>query len=61
MPLTITNIKRVGSDTLESVTVEDGLIKGWNLPESDLPGHDVLDGKGGTVAPALAKLHAHPR
>ena len=59
--LTIKNIKRVGSDTLESVTVEDGLIKGWNLPESDLPGHDVLDGKGGTVAPAFTELHAHLR
>ncbi|ASN81252.1 dihydroorotase [Deinococcus ficus] len=55
--LTIKNIKRPGSDTLESVTLEDGLIKGWNLPEQG----DVLDGRGGTVAPAFTELHAHLR
>ena len=55
--ITITNIKRVGSDETESVTIESGLIKGWNLPEEG----DVIDGQGGTVAPALIELHAHLR
>ncbi|GAA5513323.1 dihydroorotase [Deinococcus carri] len=57
MTLTITNIKRPGSNRLESVTVENGVIQGWNL--GDLG--EVLDGKGGTVAPALIELHAHLR
>lgn len=56
-PLTITHIKRPGSETLESVTVEDGVIKGWNLP----PEGEVLDGRGGTVAPAFIEPHAHLR
>lgn len=55
--LTITNIKRLGSDRLESVTVENGIIQGWNLGELG----EVLDGQGGTVAPALIELHAHLR
>lgn len=55
--LTITNIKRPGSDQLESVTVENGVIKGWNLGELG----EVIDGRGGTVAPALIELHAHLR
>ncbi|GMA16754.1 dihydroorotase [Deinococcus metallilatus] len=54
---TITNIKRPGSDRLESVTVENGVIKGWNLPAEG----EIIDGKGGTVAPALIELHAHLR
>ncbi|WP_288434188.1 dihydroorotase [uncultured Deinococcus sp.] len=57
MTLTITNIKRPGSGQTESVTVEHGRIKGWNLP----PEGRVLDGQGGTVAPALIELHAHLR
>ncbi|WP_019584998.1 dihydroorotase [Deinococcus apachensis] len=57
MKLTITNIKRLGSDTLESVTVENGVIRGWNL--GDLG--EVINGRGGTVAPALIELHAHLR
>ncbi|WP_414656960.1 dihydroorotase [Deinococcus sp. VB343] len=57
MTLTITNIKRVGSDKTESVTIADGNIKGWNLPVEG----DVLDGKGGTVAPAFLEIHAHLR
>jgi len=55
--LTITNIKRPGSTQLESVTVENGVIKGWNLPAEG----EILDGKGGTVAPALIEVHAHLR
>ncbi|EYB68765.1 dihydroorotase [Deinococcus phoenicis] len=55
--LTITNIKRPGRDQLESVTTENGVIKGWNLPAEG----EVLDGQGGTVAPALIELHAHLR
>ncbi|MEW6422803.1 MAG: dihydroorotase, partial [Deinococcota bacterium] len=55
--LTITNIKRPGSDRLESVTFENGVIKGWNLGELG----EVLDGQSGTVAPALIELHAHLR
>ncbi|TDE87088.1 dihydroorotase [Deinococcus sp. S9] len=55
--LTITNIKRPSRDRLESVTIEHGVIKGWNLGELG----DVLDGQGGTVAPALIELHAHLR
>ncbi|GAA5532130.1 dihydroorotase [Deinococcus aluminii] len=57
MTLTITNIKRPGSDTLEAVTIENGVIKGWNLPAEG----EVIDGKGGTIAPALIELHAHLR
>ncbi len=57
MTLTITNIKRPGSGQTESVTVEHGRIKGWNLP----PEGRVLDGQGGTVSPALIELHAHLR
>ncbi|BDP42394.1 dihydroorotase [Deinococcus aetherius] len=57
MTLTITNIKRPGSERLESVTVENGVIKGWNLGELG----EVIDGGGGTVAPALVELHAHLR
>lgn len=55
--LTISNIKRVGSDQLESITVQDGKIAGWNLE----PVGEVVDGLGGTVAPALIELHAHLR
>ncbi|MBB5235367.1 dihydroorotase [Deinococcus budaensis] len=55
--LTITNIKRPGSNALETVTAENGVIKGWNLP----PEGEVIDGQGGTVAPALIELHAHLR
>lgn len=57
MNLTITNIKRIGSDKTESVTIENGKIKGWNLEATG----DVLDGKGGIVAPAFIELHAHLR
>ncbi|WP_291426693.1 dihydroorotase [Deinococcus sp.] len=57
MTLTITNIKRVGSDKTESVTIENGLIKGWNLPAEG----QTIDGQGGTLAPALIELHAHLR
>ncbi|ACO46799.1 dihydroorotase [Deinococcus deserti] len=55
--LTIKNVRRAGSDTLESVTVENGVIKGWNLGDLGT----VVDGQGGTVAPALIELHAHLR
>ncbi|WP_104990969.1 dihydroorotase [Deinococcus sp. NW-56] len=55
--LTITNIKRPGSDRLESVAVENGVIQGWNLPH----GGEVIDGRGGTVAPAFIEPHAHLR
>ncbi|MEF2280240.1 dihydroorotase [Deinococcus sp. YIM 134068] len=55
--LTITNIKRPNSDQSESVTVENGAIKGWNIGELG----QVIDGQGGTVAPALIELHAHLR
>lgn len=57
MTITITNIKRLGLEKTESVTIENGLIKGWNLPEEG----EVIDGHGGTVAPALIELHAHLR
>src|SRR6476469_8112820 len=57
MTITITNIKRIGSEELTSVTVENGLIKGWNLAEEG----EVIDGQSGTVAPALIELHAHLR
>ncbi|THF84823.1 dihydroorotase [Deinococcus sp. KSM4-11] len=57
MTITITNMKRIGSEELTSVTVENGLIKGWNLAEEG----EVIDGQGGTVAPALIELHAHLR
>lgn len=57
MTLTIKNVKRVGSEKLESVTVEDGKIKGWNLSDEG----EVIDGQGGTLAPALIELHAHLR
>ncbi len=57
--LTIKNIKRLHYDQLESVTLENGLIKGWNLPEESWG--QVVDGKGGTIAPALLEIHAHLR
>ncbi|MFC3832466.1 MULTISPECIES: dihydroorotase [Deinococcus] len=57
MTITITNIKRTGSDETTSVTIENGVIKGWNLPEEG----EVIDGRGGTVVPALIELHAHLR
>ncbi|ANE44075.1 dihydroorotase [Deinococcus puniceus] len=57
MTLTITNIRRPNSETLESITLENGLIKGWNLPAEG----EIIDGKGGTLAPALIELHAHLR
>lgn len=57
MTLTIKNIRRAGSDQLESLTVENGVIKGWNLGERG----EVIDGQGGTAAPALIELHAHLR
>ncbi|MPY66022.1 dihydroorotase [Deinococcus sp. SDU3-2] len=57
MTLTITNIKRPGSEAPESVTVENGVIKGWNLPHEG----EVIDGQGGAVAPALIEPHAHLR
>jgi len=55
--LTITNICRPNSSVPESITVENGLIKGWNLPIEG----EVIDGNGATVAPALIELHAHLR
>ncbi|RTR27279.1 dihydroorotase [Deinococcus radiophilus] len=59
MNLTITNIKRLGRTERESVTIEDGKIRGWNLPEE---GHgETIDGCGGTVIPALIEPHAHLR
>lgn len=57
MTLTITNIRRPNATETESVTIENGVIKGWNLPEEG----EVIDGQGGTVAPALIELHAHLR
>ena len=51
MNLTITNIKRFGRTERESVTIEDGKIRGWNLPEE---GHgETIDGRGGTVDRAI--------
>jgi dihydroorotase len=55
--LTIQNIKRPNATQLESVTLAHGVIKGWNLPAEG----EVIDGQGGTVAPALIELHAHLR
>ncbi|MCP2013136.1 dihydroorotase [Deinococcus sp. HSC-46F16] len=57
MTLTITNIKRPGSERLESVTLDGGVIQGWNLPHQG----EIIDGKGGTVAPAFIEPHAHLR
>ncbi|GGQ95385.1 dihydroorotase [Deinococcus ruber] len=55
--LTLTNIRRPNSAQSETLTIENGLIKGWNLPVEG----EVIDGKGATVAPALIELHAHLR
>ena len=57
MTLTIANIKRPGSNELESVAIENGAVKGWNLPEDG----EVFDGRGGTIVPAFLELHAHLR
>ena len=54
---TLTNIRRPNSTTPESLTIESGLIKGWNLPAEG----EIIDGNGATVAPALLELHAHLR
>lgn len=56
--LEIKNVKRVGSDQLESLFIAEGKIKGWNLSEAAT---ETIDGKGATVAPALIELHAHLR
>lgn len=62
MTLTITNIKRINSEQTESITIENGLIKGWNLPvEGDTIDGPVIDGRGATIAPAFLELHAHLR
>ena len=55
--LTLTNIRRPNSTTPESITIENGLIRGWNL----LTEGEIIDGNGATVAPALLELHAHLR
>lgn len=57
MALTIQNVKRVNSEQLESVTLENGVIKGWNIPVEG----EVIDAQGWVVAPALLELHAHLR
>lgn len=57
MTLTITNIRRPNATETESVTIENGVIKGWNIPAEG----ETIDGQGGTVAPALIELHAHLR
>ncbi|WP_407570643.1 dihydroorotase [Deinococcus altitudinis] len=54
---TITNVRRPNSTQSESITIENGLIKGWNLPSEG----EVIDVNGATVAPALIELHAHLR
>ncbi len=56
-PLTITNIRRPGSDTPETLTIEAGLIKGWNLKVEG----EILDGNGATIVPAFIEPHAHLR
>lgn len=57
MTLTITNIRRPNATETESVTIENGVIKGWNIPAEG----ETIDGQGGTVALALIELHAHLR
>ncbi len=57
MTLTITNIKRIHADQSESITIENGKIKGWNLA----PEGDTIDGQDATIAPAFLELHAHLR
>ncbi|WP_157463534.1 amidohydrolase family protein, partial [Deinococcus pimensis] len=54
----IVNVKRVGSTEPESLFVEGGVVLGWNL---DRDAGRTLDGRGGTVVPALIELHAHLR
>ena len=39
------------------VTIEGGLIKGWNLKEEG----ETLDGNGATIVPAFIEPHAHLR
>ncbi|ADV67665.1 dihydroorotase [Deinococcus maricopensis] len=56
--LKIENVKRLGSEQLETLFVENGYIKGWNLNDT---AEQTLDGRGGTVIPALIELHAHLR
>jgi dihydroorotase len=55
--ITLTNICRPNSTTPESLTIENGFIKGWNFPAEG----EIIDGQGATVAPALLELHAHLR
>lgn len=54
----ITNVKRIGSHSAETLFIEQGLILGWNL---DRDADTVIDGRGGTVTPAFIELHAHLR
>ena len=61
--LTLTNIKRPGSDQLESVTVENGVIKGWTegvqlMRDGErmrfwIPQRLAYDGKAGAPAGML--------
>ncbi|WP_293912008.1 dihydroorotase [Deinococcus sp.] len=55
--LTITNIRRPGSEKSETLTVENGLIKGWNIK----PEGEIIDGNGATLVPAFIEPHAHLR
>jgi dihydroorotase len=57
MTITLTNIRRPNSTQSETITIENGLIKGWNLRSEG----ETIDGNGATVAPALLELHAHLR
>ena len=50
--LTLTNIRRPGSDEPETLTIDNGLIKGWNLPAEG----ERIDGQGATVAPAAVRV-----
>ena len=54
---TLINVRRHNSTQSETLTLENGLIKGWNVPAEG----EVIDGNGATVAPALLELHAHLR
>lgn len=56
--LEIKNVRRQLTGPLESLFIDQDVIAGWNLA---IDADQVLDGRGGLVAPAFIEIHAHLR
>lgn len=59
MKYTIKNVRDHRSSDLQSLSVEAGLVRGWNLAPDE--GEPVYDGGGMVIVPALIEAHAHLR